>query len=73
MPECCDLKSEMFLDSVWLSDHFRIELSQVIGTTVSAVSPMERDEFTALFDQEFLWSEERSHLGFMKCSWSVEI
>ena len=29
---------------------------------------MEKDEFTAWFDQEeFLWSEEESHIGFMKC------
>ena len=36
---------------------------------MSAGSPKERDEFTAQFDQEFLWSEEGSHLGFMKCSY----
>ena len=42
-----DLKSKMYLDSVCLSDHFRIEMSRVIGTTMSAVSPMERDKFTA--------------------------
>ena len=29
---------------------------------------MEKDEFTAWFDQEeLLWSEEESHVGFMKC------
>ena len=29
---------------------------------------MEKDEFTAWFDQEeFLGSEEQSHVGFMKC------
>ena len=29
---------------------------------------MEKDEFTSWFDQEeFLWSEEESHVGFMKC------
>ena len=29
---------------------------------------MEKDEFTAWFDQEeFLWSEEESDVGFMKC------
>ena len=29
---------------------------------------MEKDEFTAGFDQEeLLWSEEESHVGFMKC------
>ena len=42
-------------------------MSQVIGTTISVGSHMEKDEFTALFDQEFLWTEEGSHLGFMKC------
>ena len=47
MPLCWDLKNNMYFDSVWLSDHFRIEMSQVIGTTMSAGSPMERDEFMA--------------------------
>ena len=28
---------------------------------------MEKDDFTAWFDQEFLWSEQGSHVGFMKC------
>ena len=28
---------------------------------------MEKDEFTAWFDQEFLGSKEGSHVGFMKC------
>ena len=28
---------------------------------------MEKDEFTAWFDQEILWSEEGSYVGFMKC------
>ena len=45
----------MYLDLVWLSDYFRIEMSRVIGITMSAGSPMERDEFTAGFDEEFLW------------------
>ena len=44
MSVCWDLKSKMYLDSVWLSDHFRIEMSRV---TMRAGSPMERDEFTA--------------------------
>ena len=56
------------IDSVWFSDYFPVEMSQVIGTTVSVGSHMEKDEFTAWFDQEeFLWSEEESHVGFMKC------
>ena len=42
-------------------------MSQVIGTTISVGSHMEKDEFTAKFDQEFLWSEEGSSVSFMKC------
>ena len=45
MPVCWDLKNKMYLDSVWLSDQFRTEMSRVMGTTMSAGSPMERDEF----------------------------
>ena len=56
-----------YLDSVWLSDYFPVEMSQVIGTTISVGSHMEKDEFTAWFNQEFLWSEEGSHVRFMKC------
>ena len=36
-----------YLDSVWLSDYFPVEMSQVIGITISAGSHMEKDEFTA--------------------------
>ena len=43
-------------------------MSQVMRTTKSVRSHTEKDEFTAGVDQEeFLWSEEESHLGFMKC------
>ena len=28
---------------------------------------MEKDEFTAWFDQEVLWSEEKSNVSFMNC------
>ena len=42
-----DLYSKIHLDSGWLSDHFRIEMSRVTGTITSAGSPMERDEFMA--------------------------
>ena len=42
-------------------------MSQVIGTTISIGNHMEKDEFTAWFDQEFLWSEEESNVSFMKC------
>ena len=42
-------------------------MSQVIGTTKSVRRHLEKDEFTACFDkEEFLWSEEESHVGFMK-------
>ena len=34
-------------DSVWLSDYFPVEMSWVIGTTISVGSHMEKDEFTA--------------------------
>ena len=37
---CWDVKSEMYLDSVWLSDHFQIEMSRVTETTMSAGSPI---------------------------------
>ena len=47
MSVCWNLKSKMYLESVWLLDHFRIEIFRVIGTTTSAGSPKERDEFTA--------------------------
>ena len=33
--------------TVWLSDYFPVEMSQVIGTTISVGSQMEKDEFTA--------------------------
>ena len=42
-------------------------MSQVIGTTISVRIHTEKDEFTARFDQEFLWSGEGSYVGFMKC------
>ena len=42
-----DLYNKMYFDSVWLLDYFRVKMSMVIGTTISARSPMERDGFTA--------------------------
>ena len=36
-----------YLDSVWLSYYFPVEMSQVIGITISVGSHMEKDEFTA--------------------------
>ena len=32
-PVCWDLRSKMYLDSVWRLDHFRIEMSRVLRTT----------------------------------------
>ena len=37
----------IYIDSVCLSDYFPVEMSQVIGTTKSVRSHMEKDEFTA--------------------------
>ena len=37
----------LYIDSVWLSDYFPVEMCQVIGTTISVRSHMEKDEFTA--------------------------
>ena len=36
-----------YIDSVWLSDYFPVEMSHVIGTAISVGSHMEKDEFTA--------------------------
>ena len=36
-----------YIDSVWLSDSFPVEMFQVIRTTIGVGSHMEKDEFTA--------------------------